>query len=102
MISSSATVTAQVGSGIDPSLLDDAIERGRAACALYPVGTLDISVRRTGHPAMPDAVLADIRASMRGRRFRSRAVASTFDSALDHALERLAEQLDRHATPTAV
>lgn len=91
-----------MGPGIDPSLLDDAIERGRAASALYPIGALDISVRRSGHPAMPDAVLAEVRASMRGRCFQSRGVASTFDSALDHALERLAEQLDRLATLTTV
>ena len=90
-----------MGSGIDPSLLDDVLARGRAVCALYPVGTLDIAVRRTGHPALPDAVLADVRASARGHRVEARAVAPTYDEALDHALERLAERLDRRTTLTS-
>ncbi|MEU4524710.1 hypothetical protein AB0F52_39075 [Amycolatopsis sp. NPDC024027] len=58
--------------------------------------------RKTGHPAMPDAVLADVHASVRGRHVDTRAVALTFDAALDQALARLGGQLDRHAALTTV
>ncbi|WP_206796318.1 hypothetical protein [Amycolatopsis sp. MtRt-6] len=102
MNSSSATVTAEVGPGIDPTLLDDALSRARAFCATNPLGALTIAARKTGHPAMPDAVLADVHASVRGRHVDARAVAPTFDAALDHALARLTEQLDRHVALAAV
>ncbi|MEV6874654.1 hypothetical protein [Amycolatopsis sp. NPDC051128] len=63
MDSSSATVTAEVGPGIDPTLLDDALSQARAFCATHSLGALTIVARKTGHPAIP----ADVRALVRGR-----------------------------------
>lgn len=100
MNSSSATVAAEAGPGLDPALLDDALPQGRAFRVTHPLGALTIVARTTGHPAMPEAVLADVHASVHGRHVDARAVASTLDVALEHALARLAEQLDRRAAPT--
>ncbi|MGW4395076.1 hypothetical protein ACWEHA_07280 [Amycolatopsis nivea] len=95
MNTSTATVSAETGPGIDPSVLDDALAKAREVCAAHPIATLAVSGRRTGHPAMADAVLADVRATLRGRPFDARAIRPTFQDALDHALSRLSEQLDR-------
>ena len=102
MNSSSATVSAEVGPGIDTAPRDDALAGARTVCAAHPLGTLTITARRTGHPAMADAVLVDASASVRGRTVRTRAVAGSFGPALDHALARLTAQLDRRAALTAV
>ncbi|MEV4143836.1 hypothetical protein AB0J40_09230 [Amycolatopsis sp. NPDC049691] len=66
--------SAEVGPGIDPTLLDDALSRARAFGAMYPLGALTVVTRKTGHPAVPAAVLADVHASVSGRHVAHTAV----------------------------
>jgi hypothetical protein len=53
-------VHTQIGVGVDPATTDLVLAGLRAVCAPYPVDSLWVRIRRTGHPSMPTAVLTDV------------------------------------------
>ncbi|WP_020659899.1 hypothetical protein [Amycolatopsis benzoatilytica] len=94
---SPAKVSAEVGPGIDPAVLDDVLDHAREVCAAHQIGALAVVGRRTTHPALADAVLTDVRATLRGRLVEIRAIRPTFEAALEQAFVQLSDLLNRSA-----
>lgn len=92
-------VSVQVGDGVPAESVGYALDHLRTLCTAYPLDSLRVRMRRTGHPSMPTFMLADAIALMAGRLLHSRAVGPTPEVAVDVARDRLAEML---ATAPAV
>lgn len=82
-------VSIQVGDGVPADSVGYALDHLRTLCTAYPLDSLRVRMRRTGHPSMPTYVLAQADAVMAGRLLRARAVGPSPQAAVDVARARL-------------
>jgi hypothetical protein len=86
----------QTGAGVDPAVIDHALDRLRATCAGYPVEAVRARlVRASGLPA---AVLADATAVVHGRSIRVGSTEHCPQASIDRLCDRLAAKLQQAST----